>query len=75
MVSSELDSVLATALIYLQLKPSWLACVPNVLFIAFAPNFSFIQAFKRQRARCLNKRPSLESQASELGETAGQPRF
>ena len=28
---------------YLQLKPSWLACAPNVLFIAFAPNFLFIQ--------------------------------
>jgi len=41
---------------YLHLKPSWLVCAPNVLFIAFAPNFSFIQAFKRQvaknRARC-----------------------
>jgi len=45
------------------------------LFIAFAPNFSFIQAFKQQRARFLNKRPSLERQASELGETAEQPRF
>ena len=33
---------------YLQLKPSWIVWAPNVLFIAFAPNFSFIQAFKRQ---------------------------
>jgi len=36
---------------YLQLKPSWLVCAPNVLFIAFVPNYSLIQAFKRQVAK------------------------
>jgi len=36
---------------YLQLKLSWLACPPNVWFVAFAPNFSFIKAFKRQVAK------------------------
>jgi len=36
---------------YLQLQPSWLACATNVLFITFAPNFSFIQAFKGKVAK------------------------
>jgi len=52
MAAGELDSVLRLLLdAHLQLKPSWLACTPNVLFIAFAPNFSFIQVFKLQVAK------------------------
>ena len=36
---------------------------------------AYIPAFKRQRARFLNERPSLESRASELVETSEQSRF
>ena len=85
MVVGELDSVLATTSRCMPSSQAELACVCAQRFVHRVCAQLFVhpslqttgckKSSALQRARFLNKRPSLESQASELGETAEQPRF